>query len=565
MLETISIKNIALIDELSLEFNPRLNVLTGETGAGKSILIGALSFLLGGKVSQDIIRTGSSEAAVSGTFYLAPNHTQAAAWLEQRSIEPENGRILIRRTLRETGRSSIWIQDTQVSRAELEEFTSFLVDIHGQHDHQSLFKTAEHRRFLDSYAGILEEVEHFTEFYTRLAEIRAKLEKMRHTQKEQTERADFLSFIIEEIDAAHLQLGEDEQLEAEETKLCQYEKLYELIENLQDICTQDQGIVPLLRKMQHICDTVTAIDPAIGEYAERVESAYYEMQDIGDFFSTYLAKLVFDPVRLEQVQERLALINKLKKKYGASIAEVLAYRDSAQTELESLGEAEEDKSALEKELPVLEAQLLSAGTQLSQKRKATALGLQEKIQAILTHLGMPKVVFTVQVTSNEPNGNKQIAGMYGFDTVEFLISTNPGEPVKPLNKIASGGELSRVMLALKTVLAAADEADTLVFDEIDTGIGGEVARAVAEHLQRLAQNKQILCITHLAVIAASADTHIKIQKIQSEHTSRTSAQIIEENIRVEEIARMLAGDEVSEASRIHAKELLGTAKNRLCF
>ena len=178
---------------------------------------------------------------------------------------------------------------------------------------------------------------------------------------------------------------------------------------------------------------------------------------------------------------------------------------------------------------------------------------------------MPKVVFTIQVTSNEPNGNKQIAGMYGFDTVEFLISTNPGEPVKPLNKIASGGELSRVMLALKTVLAAADEADTLVFDEIDTGIGGEVARAVAEHLQRLAQNKQILCITHLAVIAASADTHIKIQKIQSEHTSRTSAQIIEENIRVEEIARMLAGDEVSEASRIHAKELLGTAKNRLCF
>ena len=565
MLETISIKNIALIDELSLEFNPRLNVLTGETGAGKSILIGALSFLLGGKVSQDIIRTGSSEAAVSGTFYLAPNHTQAAAWLEQRSIEPENGRILIRRTLRETGRSSIWIQDTQVSRAELEEFTSFLVDIHGQHDHQSLFKTAEHRRFLDSYAGILEEVEHFTKFYTRLAEIRAKLEKMRHTQKEQAERADFLSFIIEEIDAAHLQLGEDEQLEAEETKLCQYEKLYELIENLQDICTQDQGIVPLLRKMQHICDTVTAIDPAIGEYAERVESAYYEMQDIGDFFSTYLAKLVFDPVRLEQVQERLALINKLKKKYGASIAEILAYRDSAQTELESLGEAEEDKSALEKELPVLEAQLLSAGTQLSQKRKATALGLQEKIQAILTHLGMPKVVFTIQVTSNEPNGNKQIAGMYGFDTVEFLISTNPGEPVKPLNKIASGGELSRVMLALKTVLAAADEADTLVFDEIDTGIGGEVARAVAEHLQRLAQNKQILCITHLAVIAASADTHIKIQKIQSEHTSRTSAQIIEENIRVEEIARMLAGDEVSEASRIHAKELLGTAKNRLCF
>lgn len=565
MLETISIKNIALIDELSLEFNPHLNVLTGETGAGKSILIGALSFLLGGKVSQDIIRTGAAEAAVSGTFYLAPSHTEAAAWLEQHDIEPENSRVLLRRTLRETGRSSIWIQDTQVSRAELEEFTSFLVDIHGQHDHQSLFKTAEHRRFLDSYAGILDEVERFTGLYTRLAEIRTKLEKIRLSQKEHAERADFLTFIIEEIDSAHLQAGEDELLEAEETKLCQYEKLYELIENVQDICTQDQGIVPLLKKMQHICDTVTAIDPAVSEYAERVESAYYEMQDIGDFFSTYLAKLVFDPARLEQVQERLTLINKLKKKYGASIAEVLAYRDSAQAELEALGEAEEDKTALEKELPALEAQLFTAGSQLSQKRKIAAQGLQEKTQAILAHLGMPKVIFAVQVTSTEPNGNKQIAGMYGFDTVAFLISTNPGEPVKPLNKIASGGELSRVMLALKTVLAAADEADTLVFDEIDTGIGGEVARAVADHLQRLAQHKQILCITHLAVIAASADTHIKIQKIQSEQTSRTSAQVIEKEMRVEEIARMLAGDEISAASRMHAKELLGTAKSRLDF
>ncbi|MGP1431858.1 MAG: DNA repair protein RecN [Treponema sp.] len=565
MLETISIKNIALIDELSLEFNPRLNVLTGETGAGKSILIGALSFLLGGKVSQDIIRTGTSEAAVSGTFYLAPNHTEAAAWLEQRGIEPENSRVLIRRTLRETGRSSIWIQDTQVSRNELESFTSFLVDIHGQHDHQSLFKTAEHRRFLDSYAGILDEVEHFTGLYTRLAEIRAKLEKIERSQKEQTERADFLSFIIEEIDTAHLQSGEDEELEAEETKLCQYEKLYELIETLQNICTEEQGIVPLLKKMQHLCSSVIDIDPALSEYADRIENAYYEMQDIGEVFSSYLSKLVFDPARLEQVQERLSVINKLKKKYGSSIAEILAYRDSAQAELDALSESQEDKTALEKELPSLEAELLSAGAKLSQQRKAAAQGLQEKTQAILAHLGMPKVVFTVQVTSAEPNGNKQIAGIYGFDTVEFLISTNPGEPVKPLNKVASGGELSRVMLALKTVLAAADEADTLVFDEIDTGIGGEVARSVAEHLQRLAQNKQILCITHLAVIAASADTHIKIQKLQSEDTSRTSARIIEAEMRVEEIARMLAGDEISEASRIHAKELLGTAKDRLDF
>ena len=556
MLETISVKNIALIDELSLEFNAHLNVLSGETGAGKSILIGALSFLLGGKVTTDIIRTGAAEAVVSGTFYLANTHPEAAAWLAERSIEPENNRILLRRTLKENGRGSIWIQDTQVSRAELEEFTSFLVDIHGQHDHQSLFKTAEHRRFLDSYAGILNEVREFSLLYTRLAEIKAKLETIRRSEKERTERTDYLSFVIDEIDNARLQPEEDEMLEAEETKLCQYEKLYEQVDTLQNLCTQEQGIVPQLKRLQHISESVTAIDPTVHEYAERIENAYYEMQDIGEFFSSYLSKLVFDPNRLEQVQERLSFINKLKKKYGATIKDVLAYREASQAELDSLGESEQDKTALEKEVPALEAKLFAAGTALSQKRKAAATELQRKIQDTLTRLGMPKVIFTVQVTASEPNENKQIAGIYGFDSVEFLISTNPGEPVKPLNKIASGGELSRVMLALKTVLAAADEADTLVFDEIDTGIGGEVARTVSEHLKGLANNKQILCITHLAVIAAAADTHIKILKVQSDNTSRTSATTIDGEARIEEIARMLAGDEVSAASRIHAKELL---------
>ena len=556
MLETISVKNIALIDELSLDFNAHLNVLSGETGAGKSILIGALSFLLGGKVTADIIRTGTAEAAVSGTFYLANTHPEAAAWLNERGIEPENNRILLRRTLKENGRGSIWIQDAQVSRSELEEFTSFLVDIHGQHDHQSLFKTAEHRRFLDSYAGILDEVREFGVLYTRLAEIKAKLETIRRSEKERTERTDYLTFVIDEIDNARLQPEEDETLEAEETKLCQYEKLYEQADALQNLCTQEQGIVPQLKRLQHISESVTAIDPTVHEYAERIENAYYEMQDIGEFFSSYLSKLVFDPNRLEQVQERLSLINKLKKKYGATIKDILAYREASQAELDSLGESEQDKTALEKEIPALESKLFAAGTALSQKRKAAAAELQRKIQDTLTRLGMPKVVFTVQVTAAEPNGNKQIAGMYGFDSVEFLISTNPGEPVKPLNKIASGGELSRVMLALKTVLTAADEADTLVFDEIDTGIGGEVARTVAEHLKSLAGNKQILCITHLAVIAAAADTHIKILKMQSDNASRTSAQTIDGEARIEEIARMLAGDEVSTASRIHAKELL---------
>lgn len=561
MLETLSVKNIALIDELSLDFNAHFNVLSGETGAGKSILIGALSFLLGAKAGADSIRTGAAEAAVSGTFYLSPAHCEAIAWLRERGIEPENNRILLRRTLKSNGRGSIWIQESQVSRAELETFTAFLVDIHGQHAHQSLFKIAEHRRFLDSYAGLLDEVRSFSLLYTRLAELKMQLETFDRLQKERAERIDYLAFTIDEINTAQLHREEDEQLEAEETKLSQYEKLYEYVSMLHSLCAEEGGAVPQLKKVQHLCEAVAAIDPAMGTYVDRIENAYYEVQDVSEVFSTYLSKLVFDPKRLEEVQERLASINKLKKKYGATINDILTYCEAAQTELDSLNESEQNKHTLEQEIAALEARLFEAGTVLSQKRKKSAGELQQKVQEVLAHLGMPKVVFTVQVTASEQKGTKQLAGMYGFDSVEFLLSANPGEPVKPLDKIASGGELSRIMLALKTVLTAADEADTLVFDEIDTGIGGEIARTVGAQLKRLAEGKQVLCITHLAVIAAAADTHIKIQKEQSETESHTSAYVVEGNARIEEIARMLAGDEVSTASRIHAQELLGSSKN----
>lgn len=556
MLESISVKNIALIDELSLDFNAHLNVLSGETGAGKSILIGALSFLLGSKAGTDSIRTGADEAVVSGIFYLSAAHTEAIAWLHERGIEPENNRILLRRTLKSNGRGSIRIQDTQVSRMELESFTAFLVDIHGQHAHQSLFRSSEHRRFLDCYAGISDEVNAFTVMYTRLAELKRKLETLGRSEKECTRRIEYLRFIIDEIDSAQLLDGEDEELAVEETKLAQYEKLYEHVTMLQHLCTDEQGVIPQLKKLQHICDTATAIDPTLEEYAERIENTYYELQDMSECFSSYRSKLVFDPQRLEKVQERLSLINKLKKKYGVSIQDIFTYKEASQAELDSLTENEGDKKKLEQEIAALEIKLFEAGSALSQKRKNVAYELQYKVQNVLSHLGMPKVAFTVQVTTPEPTGTKQVAGMYGFDSVEFLISANPGEPVKPLDKIASGGELSRIMLALKTVLTAADESDTLVFDEIDTGIGGEIARTLATHLKNLACNKQILCITHLAVIAAAADTHIKIQKEQAEHTSRTSACIIEGEARIEEIARMLAGDEISTASRIHAQELL---------
>ncbi|MGP1576422.1 MAG: DNA repair protein RecN [Treponema sp.] len=556
MIESISIKNIALIDELSIDFSHALTVLTGETGAGKSILIGALSFLLGGKAHTDIIRTGAAEASVAAVFYVPETHAAAHEWLKKREIEPDDNRILLRRTIKINGRMSAWIQNTPVSRTELEAFTAFLVDIHGQHDHQSLFKTSEHRRFLDSYAGLTEDVIRFSGNYTKLAECKAQLEKIEHIEKERMEKLDYLSFVQNEIDQAQLQPHEDEQLETEEAKLCQYEKLYEQTMLLKNTCRADQGIVPLLKKLRHIADSIADIDPQLGAYTERIENTYYEMLDISEFFSGYLDKLVFDPERLSQVQERLSSIAKLKKKYGDTIESILSFREQAVQQLDTLAESEHTKTALQKRISELSAALYTQGTALSQQRKKAALDLEQQIQTVLQRLGMPKVQFKVQVSMKAADGTTQTASPFGFDLIEFLISANPGEPVKPLNKIASGGEISRIMLALKTILAAADEADTLVFDEIDTGIGGEIAHTLAKHLKQLGQEKQILCITHLAVIAAAADNHIKIRKVQSGDSSRTEAEIITEDDRIDEIARMLAGDEASAVSRTHAQELL---------
>jgi len=556
MIESISIKNIALIDSVSLDFNQHFTVLSGETGAGKSILIGAIGFLLGRKVSTDIIRTGSSEASVTGTFYIAKDHTKALAWLQNHDIELDNDRITIRRTLKNTGRGSIWLQTAAISRVELEEFTALLVDIHGQHEHQSLFHVAEHRRFLDSYARLLAEVQNVSLLYTQLAELKAQKAKRRLSSQERAEKIDYLSFVIDEIAKAQLQTGEDELLEAEEAKLCQYEKLYEHLEFTESLLMQEHGIVPSLKKLQHLCSAMAAIDESLAGYAERIDSAYYDLQDTGSFFSAYREKLIFDPERLAFIQERLAFIQKLKKKYGNSIEALFAYQHDAQAQLDALEKNESDSEALDERIAAVEAALFSAAAEVSRKRISAAGALEQRVQPLLRQLGMQRAGFHVSVCPKAPDGNKQVIGMYGFDAVEFLIKTNAGEPLRPLHKIASGGELSRVMLALKTALAAGDETETLIFDEIDTGIGGEVACAVADHIKYLAEKKQILCITHLAVIAAHADTHMKIEKTQSCDSSTTNVRIVMGESRIDEIARMLAGDEVSGASRIHAQELL---------
>lgn len=556
MLEDLTVKDFALIDSVSLEFSRGFSILTGETGAGKSILIGSLTFLLGGKASMDLIRTGADEARVSGTIFLEPNARSAREWLSDHGIQPENDRVLLRRALRTNGKSASWIEDTPITRAELVEFTSLLVDIHGQHEHQSLLRIEEHRRFLDAFAGIEDEVRAFTAYYSELAAKRKLRDEMSTSEKERAEKAELLRFAIDEITAAKLSPSEEDDLSAEEQRLSQHEKLFAVLEQLTESLSASDGSVPKLNRARSHLETISSIDPSLSPLLSRLESAYYELDDIADSLRQYHAGLAFDPSRLEFIQERLSVIYKLKKKYGTTVPDVIAYVESAETQLVQLESWESNRKQVEQEIADLERTVYRAGTLLSEKRRQASEALEKQVEEILGSLGMVSTRFRVQITLREGTDTMQKSGPYGFDTIEFMISPNAGEPLRPLVKIASGGELSRVMLALKTVLAAADEAGTLIFDEIDTGIGGEVALSVGAHLKALSAEKQIICITHLASIAVRADNQIKIEKTVQSGKTVTRAFPVSGTGRVEEIARMLAGDGMSAASVQHAEELL---------
>lgn len=560
MLEELDIKNFALIDSAHLEFEKGFTVLSGETGAGKSILIGSLAFLLGGKAGVEQIRSGTTEAQVSGVFFL--ENKEAFEWLSEHGIESEENRILLRRIIRDSGKSSAWIGGVPVTKADLLSFSSFLVDIHGQHEQQSLMKVSEHRRYIDIYADIVEEVQAFTVLYSRLVEKRRLLDSMNTDDTERNNRMEILSFAIGEIDDAKIKDGEDAELEAEEKKLSSFEKLYSDIEEVNAVFDGDEGgggVLPLLRRLKSVVPHASSLDSSLEALDGRLQSAFYEIDDIAQEFRHYAQTLVFDPEHLAAVQDRLELLNRLKKKYGGnpnpSLEAVMAYRKSAEEELARLGGFSEDRSALQQEIAILEKQVYASARQISSKRKAASEKMSLAVEEILKKLGMKNTVFRVNLAEKSGDSMVQKCGPYGMDDIEFLISANPGSPLLPLARIASGGELSRVMLAMKTILSAADTVGTLVFDEIDTGIGGEIAVALGDHMKKLASQKQILCITHLASIAVYADNQIKIQKGVDGSSTSTKVFPVTGQDRVREIARMLSGDE-SSASLEHAASML---------
>jgi DNA repair protein RecN (Recombination protein N) len=580
MLEELAVHNYAIIEKLQVRFAAGLNVLTGETGAGKSILVGALGLLLGDRTDTSIVRSGAEEAAVSGVIGVGGS-LEAAAWLAARGIEPEDDAVILRRVLKATGRGASFIQSTPVTRADLAEFSSLLFDVHGQHEHQSLLDLDQHRRLLDRHGNTESLAGRFHELYLSLAALRERLSKLASDERERLRRMDLLSFAVREITALALKPGEQEELEKELAILSHHEKLFTLLEQVREATAgAGGGALGQLRASRHAMEEALGIDPALSKPAHQLEDAFYEIEDFAETVRQYRERSQFSPERLDQVQERLAAIRAAERKYGDTIEAVLAYLAASEQELASMENYEEEKRRLEEEIASTERELVAAGRELSQKRRAAAQALGAGIEAELRLLGMPKASFRVAVqpagraTSGAgaapasgsgkttaaaveaANGGAAVANPWGLDAVEFVISPNLGEPFRRLRAIASGGELSRVMLAIKGVLAASDRMSTLIFDEVDVGIGGEVALSVGERLARLAGSKQVLCVTHLATIAARADNHLRIDKTTSGGRTVTRVERVAGASRREEIARMLAGDRTGELSLQHAQELL---------
>jgi DNA repair protein RecN (Recombination protein N) len=569
MLEELVIRNYALIDSISLSFRSGFNVLTGETGAGKSIIVGSLSFLMGGKAETDVIRSGTEEASVSAVVSIGKDNTEAMEWLKSRDIPSEEDTIIIRRNIRTSGRSSVFIQETPVTRADLAAFMALLFDLHGQHNHESLLHKENHRRYLDRFAGIEEEVRAYGKMFMELAEKRKTLEASYSSQRDREARLELLRYAVDEITAAAPRGGELRELENEAQKLSDFEKLAGHV-NSAAACLFDgeESVLGLARRARNSLDSAAAIDTSLAALQRRLEDMYYEAEDIADEFRSYRDGLSYDPRRQETVDERLALLYKLKRKYGETEGvqpgdtahpedAILAYRAAAEAEIETLSGAEENRETLKAEITALEKEISTRAAALRQKRTAAAADLGQKVSGILKRLGMPNARFAPSVTAKTREDGTQalVCGPWGAEDVEFLISANSGEPLKDLSRVASGGELSRVMLAIKSVLSSGDSIETLVFDEIDTGIGGEVALAVGEYLEKIGKYRQIFCVTHLASIAVRADNHFKVEKRTEGGRTFTGVGPLNAEGRKKEIARMLAGDS-GEAALAHADDLI---------
>ncbi len=569
MLQSLYVRDYALIEELEMEFGSGLNIITGATGAGKSILIGALSMILGERANTDVVRGDAKKAVVEGIFDDADTG-RIRSVLEENAIETDPlPRVILRRRITERG-SRGFVNDTPATLDVMRAVAAELIDLHGQHEHQSLLHTETHLRLLDSFGGLGGLVEHYQKKRQRVADLVAEREQLANRERELRQQKELYEFQIEEIDEVDPQPGEEEELEAERRVLENAEQLYSSTRGLYEMLFEDENAVhDQLVVARNDLQDLARIDDAFEEQVDEIETAQIIVSELANFLQDYNAHIEFDPERLEAIRQRTTELEKLKRKYGGTLEAVLEHRREIGEQYELAQDFEGNLERLDEEIREAQADLTDVALRLSDKRREVAARIEDAILDELATLGMPDSQFEVRFSrQEEPDGwirpedadARYRAFQKGVDQVEFFISTNVGVDPMPLAEVASGGEISRIMLALKTILAKSERLPILVFDEIDVGISGDMARRVGESMHALARYHQIITITHLPQIAALGDRHFKVEKIVEDGTTKTTLHRLDENEQATQVASLISGEDVTDAALKNARELMAAGE-----